>query len=134
MRLEMAFNRGSLIMFDERETLQHARVLLDHPLSTILDSRLVAAVECLAIRGEYSVHDLAPLTISVVLHAPFERAPPDGSTLVEKIAQLNEEMRIWELYWFDYYGTSTLLQPTMLILEPYSSTRRSRFAASPSVW
>lgn len=51
---EMAYNHGRpLQMTDDGDTMALARRLLEHPLSRISDSRLVASSELLALRGEF---------------------------------------------------------------------------------
>lgn len=50
MKVEMALNNGAPVSLEEGDTLEHARAFLTHPLSTELDSRVVAACELLRIR------------------------------------------------------------------------------------
>ena len=51
----MAFNYGRPIIYMGRDLSKHARRLLDHPLTNLSDSRLIAAVEIHQLRGEYFV-------------------------------------------------------------------------------
>lgn len=49
----MALNHGSPVLLDHGYPKEQARAFLKHPLSTKLDSRVVAACELLDARCEY---------------------------------------------------------------------------------
>lgn len=49
----MAFNLGRPIGIQGDDTIKQARQLLDHPLSTRTDSRLISYCEMLSYRSEY---------------------------------------------------------------------------------
>ncbi|GMK58668.1 hypothetical protein CspeluHIS016_0601100 [Cutaneotrichosporon spelunceum] len=87
---EMAFNQGRPLLIGEESSVALARRLLDHPLSTREDSRLVAACELLA--GRQRSHLAWSGTPGVSLEAA-----------AAEIAADNAFFDAWHADWMAYY-------------------------------
>lgn len=89
----MAFNHGRPVLIGHETSIPLGRQLLDHPLSTKLDGRIVSACELLA--GRHRGH----LVFGGPPHSSLARS-------IVEVQKDNEFFNEWLDRWMAYYGES----------------------------
>lgn len=98
----MSFNHGRPLLIGDEPSIRLGRRLLEHPLSNIADSRLVAACELLARRREYRQgiadgSERRHLTIS-------DHMSPSLDALIDRARSDYDVVTAWLADWTDFYG------------------------------
>jgi hypothetical protein len=105
MEHQMSYGMGRPAIVREDSTIHNCRLLLDHPLSLGSDTRLIYAVELIALR--------APLHVELTATPDL---PIDAATLT-RLRWAHEQFDAWEKHWDDMlveqYGTSGFVRESL---------------------
>jgi hypothetical protein len=99
----MSLTHALPLPFPSHYPYDYARELLKHPLSTILDARLVVSVELLQVRE--------------TVFRPYEDTTGDSAELENKLRNVNQDIHERFEYWIEYYQSHGLPSDHFLIRE-----------------